>query len=178
MMKQRSLLITSKKAVLYLLAVCLLSATYLNAAGEAYMKTKIKNRATLQKNTGAFKNTKYKYVSETDIKKNQYKKNKNLGVVNIKKADNIREANVYVESNSKIRVNNKRNKSLQIGVVNVGKNANVKKVNVFVKAKKGIDIKQSPQNNKTQIGVVNVKKSSKVRDIRTIVESNKKIQIK
>ena len=57
MMKLRLLLTTSKKVVLYLLAMCFLSTSYLNAAGEAYMKTKIKNRATLQKNTGAFKNT-------------------------------------------------------------------------------------------------------------------------
>ena len=152
----------------------------LEAVNPAYIKTKVKNRAQLQKNTGAFKHSKYNYVSERETKASRYKDNVNLGVVNVNKGEHIRDANVYIDSKSKIDIRNKRNSKVQVGVVNVGKNARLKSANVNVNARKGIDIRQQTGNKKrvSQIGVVNLKKSSNVKNIRTRVNTREKINIK
>jgi len=152
----------------------------LYAINDAYLKTKIKNRAAMQKKTGAFKHSKYDYVSEQEIKAARYKKNPNLGVVNVKRGDAIRDVNVYVDSNSRIDIYNKRKSTVQVGVINVEKNARLQNANVHVNAKNGINIRQQAgnQRRKSQIGVVNMQKSSHVKNISTTVKSNKSISIK
>jgi hypothetical protein len=155
--------------------------TNLFAVNPSYIKTKVKNRASLQKKNGAFKHTKYNYVSQKDINQARYKKNPNLGVVNVNRGDHIREVSTYVDSHNKIRINNSRSRSnAQIGVVNVGKNVRLKKANVVVRANKGIEIRQNPNNyNRTsQVGVVNLHRSSRIKEINTIVDANDKITIK
>ncbi len=145
----------------------------------SYMKTKVKNRAALQKKTGAFKNSKYNYVSQREIKAARYKRNPNLGVVNVKRGEYVRDVNVYVDSNDRIDINNRRNSTVQLGVVNVEKNARLQSANVVVKARNGINIRQQAGNKKkvSQIGVVNMRQTSKVKKINTRIETKKKIKI-
>lgn len=168
------------KIIYIFFLILALGFSTLKAVNPSYIKTKVKNRAQLQKNTGAFKHSKYNYVSERDIKAARYKENVNLGVVNVNKGEHIRDANVYIDSKSKIDIRNKRASKVQVGVVNVGKNARLKSANVNVNARKGIDIRQQAGNNKrvSQIGVVNMKKSSNVKNISTRVDTRKKINIK
>ena len=160
--------------------IVLLTFSNLYGVNPSYIKTKIKNRAQLQKNTGAFKYSKYNYVSQKDIKAARYNNNVNLGVVNVNKGEHIRDANVYIESNSKINIRNKRKSKVQVGVVNVGKNARLNTANITVKARNGIDIRQQAgnKNRVSQIGVVNLKKSSNVKNIRTRVNTKKKINVR
>lgn len=160
--------------------VVLFLITNLYGVNSSYLKTKIKNRAELQKKTGAFKHSKYNYVSQREIKAARYNNNANLGVVDIKRGEHIRDANVYVESNSKIKIRNNKNSKVQVGVINVDKRARLKTANITVKARNGIDIRQQKGGNRrtSQVGVVNMRKSSKVKDIRTRVESHKKINIR
>jgi len=155
------------------------SASSMYAVNQAYLKTKIKNRAAMQKETGAFKHSKYNYVSQREIKAARYNNNVNLGVVNVNRGDQIRDVNVYVDSDSKIDIYNKRKSTVQIGVVNVGKNARLQNANVMVKARNGINIRQQAGNTKSvsQVGVVNMRKSSQVKKINTRVESRKKINV-
>lgn len=168
-----------KKLYIFFL-ISVVGFSTLNAVNPSYIKTKVKNRAQLQKSTGAFKHSKYNYVSERDIKAARYKENVNLGVVNVNKGEHIRDANVYIDSKSKINIRNKRDSKVQVGVVNVGKNARLNSASVTVKARNGIDIRQQAGNKKrvSQIGVVNLKKSSNVKNIRTRVDTRKKINIK
>jgi len=156
--------------------------TSLFGINSSYLKTKIKNRASLQQKQNAFKHQKYKYISQQELQKARNKSNVNLGVVDVKRGEQIRNVNVYVDSNSKIDLhNNKRNSKVQIGVVNVGKHTHVESANVVVNAKGGIRVRQNISANQkkvSQIGVVNLKQSSTIKHISTKVKTNKKINIK
>jgi len=160
----------------FVILLCFMFLGSLFGVNEAYLKTKIKNRAALQQKTNAFKHTKYKYISNQDIKKAQKSNNPNLGVINVDRNQRAKNVQVFIDSNEKIKLKNKAN--TQIGVINVGKGAKLDSANIYLKAKKGIEVKQKSPKDKTQIGVVNMKKNAKVRDIRTIVESGKKINVK
>lgn len=160
----------------FIILLCFIFLGSSFGVNEAYLKTKIKNRAAMQQKTNAFEHTKYKYISNQDVKKAQKSKNPNIGVINVDRNQRAKNVQVFIDSNEKIKVKNKAN--TQIGVINIGKGAKLDSANVYLKAKKGIDVKQTNPKNKTQIGVVNMNKSAKVRDIRTIVESGKKINVK
>ncbi|MDF1874275.1 hypothetical protein JHD48_00845 [Sulfurimonas sp. SAG-AH-194-I05] len=167
------------KSKYFLVALILFASVNVYAVNQAYLKTKIKNRAQMQQATGAFKYSKYNYVSQRDIKAARYNNNVNLGVVNVKRGEQVRDVNVYVDSNSRIDIYNKRESKVQVGVVNVEKNARLQSANVVVRARNGINIRQQAGNTKrvSQIGVVNMRKSSAVKNISTRIDTNKKIKI-
>ena len=168
-----------KKSVVVFVAL-LFGVSSLWGVNASYLKTKIKNRARVQEKTGAFKHSKYKYVSERELKEARYKTNPNLGVVDVKRGEYVRDANVYIESNSRIRLHNNKGSKVQVGVVNVARGARLKSADVTVKANNGIEIRQQKgsKHRVSQVGVVNMRKSSQVKQIRTRVETKKDIRIK